>query len=208
MNLAKIILMQKDLDEVINKNHPIQKKEDRTAEKVTALVVELAEFANEARFFKYWSEDQEPRTLVNTCEWCISEGHDSCCGCSGELHEDLVLGEYVDSLHFFVSVALDKDWEKALYIPEERFIRIEEEGFPGGLTEAFNGAIYHLMKSQYEGNAKYKGEHYRSSESFFNEAWFLFMAIGLVAYGYSEEDIEDAYVKKNLVNHERQNTNY
>lgn len=208
MNLAKIILLQKDLDEVINKNHPIQTKEDRTANKISALVVELAEFANEARFFKYWSEDQEPRNLVNTCEWCLSEGQNTCCACRGKLYEDLVLGEYVDSLHFFVSIALDKEWGKVLHIREERFIRIEEEGFPGGLTEAFNGVIYHLMKSQYEGNAKYLGEHYRSAESFFNEAWFLFMAIGLVAYGYSEEDIEAAYMEKNLVNHERQNTNY
>lgn len=182
MNIAKMVLLQKDLDEVINKNHPIELNEDRTANKIAALVVELAEFANEARFFKYWSEDREPRTTA--------------------------LEEYVDGVHFFISVALDKGWEKALYVPEERFIRIEEKGFPGGITEAFNGVVYNLVKSQYEGNAKYKGEHYRSSENFFNEAWFLFMAIGLVAYGYTEEDIEAAYILKNVENHSRQNNNY
>ena len=214
MNLSKIIMLQKDLDEVINKNHPIETMEDRTANKVTALVVELAEFANEARFFKFWSEDREPR-VTSKCVHCKGDGKyptysSNCWLCKGTGIGTInpLLEEYVDSLHFFVSVALDKDWEKALHIPEERFIRIEEEGFPGGLTEAFNRVIYHLMKSQYEDNAKYKGEHYRSAESFFGEAWFLFMAIGLVAYGYSEEDIEAAYMNKNMINHERQNTNY
>lgn len=182
MNLAKIIMLQKDLDEVINKNHPIEKNEDRTANKVTALIVELAEFANEARFFKYWSKDTNPRTSA--------------------------LEEYVDSVHFFISVAIAKGWEKSLYIPEERFVRIEEQGFPGGITEAFNGVVYNLVKSQYEGNPKYNGNHYRSSETFFNEAWFLFMAIGQVAYGYTEDEIEAAYILKNKENHSRQNNNY
>jgi len=130
MNIAKLILLQKDLDEVINKNHPIGINEDRTANKITALVVELAEFANEARFFKYWSEDAEPRSAT--------------------------LEEFVDSVHFFLSVAIDKGWEKSLYVPEEKLVMLEGEGFPGGVTAAFNGVIYNLVKSQYEGNAKYK----------------------------------------------------
>jgi len=202
MNIAKMVLLQKDLDEVINKNHPIGLNENRTANKITALVVELAEFANEARFFKYWSEDTEPRTEVR--HYARNSGK----YLPNYITTNPMLEEYVDSVHFFLSVAIDKGWEKALYVPEENLIKLDEKGFPGGITEAYNGVIYNLMKSQYEGNAKYKGEHYRSSENFFNEAWFLFMAIGQVGYGFTEEDIEAAYILKNEENHSRQNNNY
>lgn len=172
MNIAKMILLQKDLDEVINKNHPIKINENRSDNKVAALVVELAEFANEARFFKYWSEDLEPRTTA--------------------------LEEYVDGVHFFLSVAIDMGWEKELRIPESRLLEIEIRGFAGGLTRAFNQTIFNLMRSQFE----------KHGEEKFHSAWFLFMAIGLVGYGFSEEEVEAAYMEKNLINHERQNTNY
>lgn len=204
MNLSKIIMLQKDLDEVINKNHPIETMEDRTANKVTALVVELAEFANEARFFKFWSEDREPR-VTSKCVHCKGDGKyptysSNCWLCKGTGIGTInpLLEEYVDSLHFFVSIAIDMRWEKVLRVPEEWLVNIEELGFRGGLTRAFNGTIFNLMKSQFET----KGEFH------FQGAWFLFLSIGLVGYGFTEEEIEAAYMEKNAVNHSRQENNY
>ena len=197
MNITKLTLLQKDLDAVVNKNHPIKKGEDRVANKFNALVVELAEFANEGRWFKFWSEDSEPRINVNNCEWCIEKGYDSCCGCRGEKYTNPLLEEYIDSLHFFVSIAIDEGWEKALYVPEHWLVELEETGYEGGLTEAFNGVIYNLMKSRY-----------LSSESDFHMAYCLFITIGLTGFGFTDGAIESAYMSKNKENHSRQQNGY
>jgi dimeric dUTPase (all-alpha-NTP-PPase superfamily) len=63
LNLQKLFEMQRQLDEHIEKEHPRQEGEDRLAKKILALFVELGELANEHRGFKYWSNDQEPRTV-------------------------------------------------------------------------------------------------------------------------------------------------
>lgn len=211
MNISKLILLQKDLDANINKNHPIGQNEDRVANKFNALVVELAEFANEGRWFKFWSEDRKPRTKVEkSCRACFGTGFDryengmfdystSCEGCHGNQVEthNLLLEEYIDSLHFFISIAIDEGWEKALYVPEHWLVELEESGYEGGLTEAFNGVIYNLMKSRY-----------LSSESDFHMAYCLFITIGLTGFGFTDEVIEAAYMSKNKENHSRQQNGY
>ncbi len=52
MNFKKILEMQKALDENIQKTHNV-KAEEVVINKIVALVVEVAEFANEIQTFKY-----------------------------------------------------------------------------------------------------------------------------------------------------------
>lgn len=211
MNISKLTLLQKDLDANINKNHPIGKNEDRVANKFNALVVELAEFANEGRWFKFWSEDRKPRT-TGICLQCSGQGEgyfsgnvytgkkETCGNCLGFGSDDSkkpLLEEYIDSLHFFISIAIDEGWEKALYVPEHWLVELEEFGYEGGLTEAFNGVIYNLMKSRY-----------LSDESSFHMAYCLFITIGLTGFGFTDEAIEAAYMNKNKENHSRQQNGY
>lgn len=192
MNVSKLTLLQKDLDAAINKNHPIKDGEDRVANKITALIVELAEFANEGRWFKYWSEDSQPRVLK---ERIIGHVKDV----PVTKKSNPLLEEYVDSIHFFISIAIEKEWEKLLYVSDEWLVEIEEEGFHGGLTGAFNEVIYSLMKS-------HRG--WSTKEEDFNRAWRVFIAIGVVGFGFTDEAIEAAYISKNKENHSRQKNGY
>lgn len=213
MNISKLTLLQKDLDAVVNKNHPIKKGEDRVANKFNALVVELAEFANEGRWFKYWSKNQTPKTKNNIyapCDRCDGVGEDpfnsfeacSKCGADGELlvnKTNPLLEEYVDALHFFISIAIDKDWESALRISEETLVAVEEKGLEGGITETFNLIIYRLIRSHFDG---------RNNDVQFHIAWTLFMVMGLIGFGFTDEEIEAAYMSKNKENHSRQHNGY
>lgn len=200
MNISKLTLLQKDLDAVVNKNHPIKKGEDRVANKFNALVVELAEFANEGRWFKFWSEDREPRTHATEHDFFSDE----------VIREfNPLLEEYIDSLHFFLSIAIDLGWDDALYIPEEPLLEFEENGFMGGLTGAFNEVIYHLMKSYMEKHPEDKMiAGYQVNQYSFRLAWGMFVAIGLVGFQFSDEAIEAAYMSKNKENHSRQENGY
>jgi len=71
MNLQNLFELQKQLDEHIEKKHPRKEGEDRLSKKILALQVELGELSNEWRGFKFWSNDQEPRTTgKTTCPAC------------------------------------------------------------------------------------------------------------------------------------------
>lgn len=220
MNIPKLILLQKDLDADIEINHPTQKGEDRASDRVAALVVELAEFANEGRWFKFWSDDKSPRVSnPKICGFCngttkrLKEKNPNsrkrtveleevdCKWCKGgyTLTHNPLLEEYVDGLHFFISIAIQKGWEDVLIVPEQWLVQIEEEGFEGRLTGAFNDIIYFLMKSHRER---------QDQKSNYQKAWFVFLVIGLVGFRLDENEIMAAYESKNNENHKRQENGY
>ncbi len=118
MNLAKLFEMQRQLDERIEQKHPRQEGEDRLAKKILALMVELGELANEWRGFKFWSNDQNPRTtksldamLVGDKDFLrIRNSQEDCMYCEGTgIQEETnpLLEEYVDCLHFILSIGLE-----------------------------------------------------------------------------------------------------
>lgn len=185
MNLEKMLAAQKKLDERIVKEKGLEAK-DLVANTYVALDVELGEMANEARWFKHWSNDQEPR-------------------------KESLLEEYVDALHFFLSIAIQKGWEGALYLHEESILEVEGPGFQDGLTGVFLEMKYHLVKSLMEINrdeAIEKTLGFTKQEYDFSLSWFLFVAIGLVGFGFTLEQIEQAYFAKNKINHQRQEDGY
>ena len=85
MNLSKLFEMQAKLDAHIEREHPRKENEDRLIKKILALQVELGELANEWRGFKFWSNDQEPKTVK------------------------YMLEEYVNCLHFLLSIGLENE---------------------------------------------------------------------------------------------------
>ncbi|HYK74615.1 MAG TPA: dUTP diphosphatase, partial [Pseudoneobacillus sp.] len=86
MNFNKLFSMQKELDSHIENNHQIQ-NENLFDKKILALLVELGELANETRCFKFWSlKSPAPKEKI------------------GE--------EYVDGLHFILSLGLECGFEK------------------------------------------------------------------------------------------------
>ena len=208
MNLQKLFEMQRQLDEYIEQKHPRQEGEDRLAKKILALMVELGELANEWRGFKFWSHDQEPRT-VEYCPSCggsgfveyfdpfDAQGHiqDQCMYCEGDgtTGRTPLLEEYVDCLHFILSIAIELGYTvDDLYVWDDELIGKTEDIF----LELMYWVV--LLKS--------KNEQQRKTA--FRTICYIFFNMAEQRLGFTWKEIEEAYLRKNAVNHERQNSGY
>ncbi|MGE7984828.1 dUTP diphosphatase [Lysinibacillus fusiformis] len=161
MNIQQLFMMQKELDDFIEQNQNIQ--QDVFQEKGLALMVELAELANETRCFKFWST-------------------------KGPSAREVILEEYVDSIHFILSIGLLKN-----YTTIEKWPVIEEQRH---LTATFletQGAILAFIQQPTE-------DRYLA----------IWQCYGLLAYnlGFTFEDVVRAYIEKNQENYNRQRTGY
>ena len=85
VDLLQLFKLQK-LDDRIAKEHDLQPKK-LLKEKMLALLVEIGELANETRCFKYWSN--KPAS-----------------------EREVILEEYVDGLHFILSIGIDLGIDK------------------------------------------------------------------------------------------------
>lgn len=161
MNLEKLFNLQKELDSRILKEHNLN-GEILFSQKALALQVEVGELANETRCFKYWSK-KEPSPVEN------------------------ILEEFVDCLHFILSIGLDKNFQNIMLTAENYGDKITEQ-----FLDLFIDINDFLICSSID--------HYIT---LFED----FLSLGL-KLGFTEGQIEEAYLKKNIINHERQNTNY
>ncbi|MEJ9151037.1 dUTP diphosphatase [Bacillus smithii] len=180
MNLQKLFEMQSKLDTHIEKEHPRDPGEDRLAKKILALQVELGELANEWRGFKFWSHDQEPRyELYDEDEFSLL----------GDLFEQEypLLEEYVDCLHFILSIGLECGLEKyyTTFLPFA--------SYPDDVTKQFNAVFWFANQMEHD-------DYY---EGLVNN----FLGLGEML-GFTWDQIEQAYMKKNAINHERQEQGY
>ena len=89
IDLTSLYQKQAELDARIAENHNVSYETTRER-RILALLVEIGEFANATRCFKYWSNKP-------------SES------------QDIVLDEYVDGLHFFLSLGIDIKTSKKTY---------------------------------------------------------------------------------------------
>ncbi|HEU4965224.1 MAG TPA: dUTP diphosphatase [Bacilli bacterium] len=166
MNWQRLFDIQKQLDDHIVAEHGLNRSE-LTRHKLLALHVELGELANETRCFKYWSrKPAAPRATI--------------------------LEEYVDALHFVLSLGLDWAYTDLDFTPEA----------PGAdLTEQFQRVIERTVACQgTRTEEKPEASAYRA----------LFSALLTLGgqLGFSEREIESAYLAKNEVNHQRQEQGY
>lgn len=226
MNLTKLFETQAALDMHIMQEHPELRGQNNLDWKLLALQVELGECANEWRGFKKWSKDQEPRTaVVNLCVTCQGTGdenyetvtEDAESGCkhefikceecngTGEIgYRNPLLEEYVDCLHFILSIGLEIECTpdicgEALTVPNSitnQFLRLMEEAFK----------IQH--------NLRFKDMHKDKSALALNTAFSnylrmlgIFRGLGEML-GFTWEQVEEAYYAKNKVNHDRQQSGY
>lgn len=84
-DLKDLYQCQKELDLEIANNHHINYESTRH-KRIVALLVELGEFANTTRTFKFWSN-------------------------KGMEEKSVVLDEFADGLHFLLSLGIDKGYE-------------------------------------------------------------------------------------------------
>ncbi len=161
MNIQQMFMMQKELDDFIEQTQNIQ--QDVFQEKGLALMVELAELANETRCFKFWST-------------------------KGPSAREVILEEYVDSIHFILSLGLLKN-----YTTIEKWPVIEEQR--------------HLTATFIETQSAILAFIEQPTEDRYLAIWQCY---GLLAYnlGFTFEDVVRAYIEKNEENYNRQRTGY
>lgn len=204
-DIEELYEMQKVLDARIMAEKGLEGK-SLLPNTVLALQVEICELANEWRGFKHWSNDQEPRTRkIRTTRFDTELGAER-----GEVYNPL-LEEYVDCLHFFLSIAHQKGWPDAIYVHEDAVVDLRDSGFDGGITGAFLEMQYWLLRMHMENKpmeAVEKHLPYSTKEFCFRSAFFIFVALGYVGFGFTWEQIVEAYEAKNKVNHDWQANGY
>lgn len=161
MNWKKLFDMQEKLDSYIKKNHGVQDTE-LLEKKILALLVEVGELANETRCFKFWSTKQPSE-------------------------KEVILEEYVDGIHFLLSIGLEKSYF---------FTAIEPNNNSITLTKQFNHVFALILT--------FKDNQNQDS---YIEMFTEYIKLGNLL-GFSSEDIYTAYIEKNDVNHQRQDSGY
>lgn len=218
MNLTKLFEIQKELDRKI-----IEKKglegQNLLQERILALQVELGECANEWRGFKFWKQNPLPQTKKEIeCTTCNGTGdenyeanfeslmeekgsvpHKECTSCNGSGiagYKNPLLEEYVDCLHFVLSLGIV-------------FKHKEFEGWKinaGTVTEQFNDTFKRIadlnLVLEVQG-----GQNNCAYSQVYETLLGSFLGLG-DRLGFSWEEIEAAYLQKNEINHARQETGY
>jgi len=161
MNLQELFTMQKTLDAYIQSEKNIS--HDVFLEKGLALLIELAELANETRCFKFWSE-------------------------KGPSEKGVLLEEYVDSIHFLLSLGIEMNINDLEKWPPEH----PEES----LTLLFLHTQVSINQFLLE-----------PTKVSYADVWSWYGAIA-TNLGFTHEEVLRAYVEKNEKNYERQRTGY
>jgi len=197
LNLTELFETQAALDEHIMQEHPELKGQNNLDWKLLALQVELGECANEWRGFKKWSKDQEPRITDVNCIKCNGSGYTLMDNEHGREYDDCdcenpLLEEYVDCLHFILSIGLELQVSfNSVYSPTP-FI------FGDDITKTFT----HLI-----GDASIINSGFEEAENEFSIYVNHFMYLGKLL-GFTWEQVEAAYFQKNAENHRRQECGY
>ncbi|MFC3883184.1 dUTP diphosphatase [Bacillus songklensis] len=162
MNYEQLFEMQKQLDQHIEEKHDLQ-QERLIERKILALLVEVGELANETRCFKFWSV--KPPAAKET-----------------------ILEEYVDGIHFLLSLGLELD------VPEHTSIPTAKTD--STLTNQFL-KVYECIS------------HFRTnmSQDTYINMFSQYLILGELL-GFSPEDMKQAYMVKNEINFQRQEQGY
>lgn len=162
IDVSQLYKLQAALDQDIAKRHNITYPSTFSS-RLLALIVELGEFANETRCFKYWS-------------------------LKGPSAKEVILEEYVDGLHFILSLGIYLKPRKMIY-------DIHQE-------KAYN--LVNAILSAYEEALKLRHDYSLAQyETAFNTY------LNLISYlNFTPDEVKDAYLSKLKVNYERQNNKY
>ncbi|TFE00962.1 dUTP diphosphatase [Jeotgalibacillus salarius] len=161
LNWEELYQMQHELDSFIEEENNLT-EQNLLRDKLLALSVEAGELANETRCFKFWSR-------------------------KGPSEKSIILEEYVDGIHFLLSIGLETNY---------RFAGVEPDQNDTSLTELFlqfNRSISEFEKVQ--------------SEDHYIHMWNVYLSIGN-NLNFSANDTIKAYKLKNEVNVERQKNEY
>lgn len=219
MNLDKLYKLQAELDRTILENE--KKRTGKEIDKdlllnqtILALQVEVAELANETRCFKHWSTKGPNNKVSIPCSLCdgtgdmnyhmIMEAAESnmiheyieCeeCGGTGIIdYKNPILEEYVDVLHFYLSLGNQLNYKMGnihYYLDEEEIEFIKDLSLIGLFIFLGQNAL----------QATYDIEYYT--------IYGYQMRVLGHKLGFTKEEIEQAYMKKHKENYRRQEEGY
>lgn len=163
--LMIIINLQAKLDNKIATTRLLQDNQEILNAKFLALMIEIAEFANEQRCFKYWSS--KPAS-----------------------EKKILLEEYIDGFHFIISIA--NNCHLASKIID---LKINLQSYQN-LTLAFLDLFATTLKLQQE------------KDLLTIQKWFNIYYTIAQKCDFTNDDIFNAYLAKNKINHLRQEQNY
>jgi dimeric dUTPase (all-alpha-NTP-PPase superfamily) len=164
MNVTELFLVQAQLDERIKREHNLSGSQ-LLDKKILALLVELGELANETRCFKFWSK-------------------------KGPAQSNIILEEYVDALHFLLSIGLEIEADTSFIVDNGKLVSSTTS------EEKFLKLYADIPKLQ--GDRSF--QHY-------DALFHCFLQLG-DSLGFTLSDIETSYYKKNEINHKRQDEGY
>lgn len=160
------------------KKHIGYKGNDKFSKMMLAMLVEFMECANDWRGFKYWSKNQNKK--------------------------DSLLEETVDGLHFVLETGLDlleqgKIKSLPVYVNTSRtHHKAQQQDIVRQYKQLTYTVLY--LDGEVERGAKYLDiEYYELLKQYMHLCFLL---------GFNEEQIHAAYMKKNEVNHQRQDNGY
>ena len=172
LNTVSLFEMQNVLDQRIIKERNM--KHDRSRITVLALLVEIGECANETRCFKDWSDKP------------ASENH-------------VILEEYVDGLHFVLSIGLNIGYDSEY---EWNYLRERIESECKGTERVDGDELTQAFTDTYQDVLDFS-----TGELTYPELISGFVQLGL-KIGFNIREIESAYFYKNNKNHQRQTEGY
>ena len=161
IDLEELFQAQEQLDLAIAQNHDITYATTRHR-RFMACYVEIGELANATRCFKYWSN-------------------------KGAEEDEIVLDEFADGLHFFLSLGVDIKTSKRSYNLTKHM---------DNLTDQFL-EVYHRLDVFRK----------KQDDVSYIKAFQAFLNL-LPLMGYKWKQLRDAYYKKLGVNYKRQENNY
>lgn len=213
MNLEPLYEIQAGLKERIG-----YKQEDKFEKMMLALLVEVGECANEYRAWKYWSTDQKSRTWKReACPVCNAHGgpyrlyqdgseppEEFCEKCAGYKCVDTnpLLEEYVDGLHFVLEAGLALLEQEAMIALLKRIDVIHVNVTEKDIVKQFKSIKLDalLLEDEVDYGVNFVDKDYCGLVE-------KYLILGAML-GFTEEQIETAYLEKNKENHDRQNRGY
>ncbi len=162
IDLTNLFIEQAKLDNTICVNHHVT-YQNTLIQRLLALLVEIGECLNETRSFKYWSN-------------------------KGPSKKEVILEEYVDALHFFLSLGLVIDINQKIYDIDEN-IKVDTNL---QFLKLYQDVIYFSINLTSDNYIK---------------ALTTFLKLGYVLK-FDKNDIIKAYNDKLLINYQRQENNY
>lgn len=174
INLKELFELQEQLDKHIVEEKHIT--EQTTEKKIIALIVELGECANEDRFFKYWSN-------------------------KGPSPKEVILEEFVDCLHFALSIGNDID-------PDKKLRELDFMVVPWGVIKKKDRIFTEIIIAI--GSFQFNLRHGEDKTRTYVAYTGLLSEVLKFGYslGFSKDEIFEAYIKKNKTNHKRQEEGY